>query len=533
MPAQIHSIEGLGPFSPGATANTFAPRLFKVCLTVRGVRNCEEITLELPGCSNYKRPLDKNRDIINECYELPNDHGCECGENITGKIICTRQQTDVTELESYTTTLSCPTAPACPDPDKAKLAAFVEISPGQFQPLNPGDCVEPGQKVRLTATITPAGATNVLYDFDFGDQYHSGYNAQNYDEHIYQTARGQTLCTLSVFASGCAPIYDDHIILNVECCDKPNEPRKYWDDVKAECKFCTNDQFLVTSSQPQGCFDDAGGGSGLTQDIDLTVTPPAGIQIGTTDWIIDGPSYDPTRIHVSRPGVNGAQTNTSAGWSGAGADVNGRFDPKLPGIYHVGVVVHAIGGAAVCTFQGSGHFTIQNCSPCPEGTIWNAETNQCTPITEQPPGTEQPSDTESPPGSEQPPSDGFDFCCILLGVWISAFLVAAGLFYCGQLVYGGIALVIYIIVLAIWGKSCCLCALTFWRCCTLLKWHWAATSILLSTVFPVLSLICGGNGLIAGIYGGLVTALLFIMAIARCGSLPNPLDPSTWPGCRC
>lgn len=532
MPIQFHSIEGLGPFSPGQIPNTFIPRMIRICISVTGIRNCEEITLELPGCTDYTRALDKGRDTFNQCYEFPNDNGCRCGEDITAKIICTRQQNDFTELGSYTTKLACPTAPTCPEPDKAELRAFVEISPGQFAPLNPGDCVEPGQKLRLTASITPPGLANVLYDFDFGDQYHSGYSAQAYAEHAYQVALGPIQCTLSVFPPpGCAPVYDDHIILRVECCSDPNEAKRYWDSANAKCTECTDEQFLVTCSQPQGCYRNDGGGAGLAQDIQLSVAPPAGIQVASTDWIIDGPSHDPTRVHVSKQGVNALQTDTSLGWVGSGADLNGRFDPGLPGIYHVGVIVHALGGPEVCSFQGSGHFTIANCDTCPEGSVWNAETNKCIPA-------EQPRDSEQPPGTaspipEQPPSGGFDLCCILLALWVFAFLVAAGLLYCGQLVYGGIALVAYAVVLVIWGSSCCACALTFWRCCTLLKWHWMAATVLISAVFPVLSYICGANGLVAAIYGGLVTGLMLMMAITRCGSLPNPLDATTWPGCRC
>jgi len=48
----------------------------------------------------------------------------------------------------------------------------------------------------------------------------------------------------------------------------------------------------------------------------------------------------------------------------------------------------------------------------------------------------------------------------------------------------------------------------------------------LSTWIPALA----GNTLILGLFAGYVVVLFAVLSgLARCGRLPNPVDPTTWP----
>lgn len=201
-----------------------------------------------------------------------------------------------------------------------------------------------------------------------------------------------------------------------------------------------------------------------------------------------------------------------------------------PGTYLVTVTLAATASCAESTVQGT--VTIGRC-PCPDGQTRNAD-GVCVTT----PGTPPP-----PP----PPRTSSTLCCFLIGAWVVLSVVFTLLLYYGvvsmwpfgtiiSIVVGGLATV----ALVFWVILCCWpCFATFWRCCVFWQWQLVMVGIsvaimgLLTAVgvwIPVLA----GNPVVLGVYSGYVFVVLGVLsAIGNCGSLPNPLDPRTWPACCC
>jgi hypothetical protein len=165
---------------------------------------------------------------------------------------------------------------------------------------------------------------------------------------------------------------------------------------------------------------------------------------------------------------------------------------------------------------------------CPAGQHWDSESAKCIPDTATPPDGTPSAPTPSGGGG------GFDLCCFLIWWWGISHLVAGSLLYFGNWIAGVISSAVATIVLGIWMAVCCWpCALTFWRCCTLLKWVIMFNDFLVITLFGFFA--AGGlHGVWVVLAFGLVSTIVRIaMGASKCGAIPNIFDPTTWPPCRC
>jgi len=138
------------------------------------------------------------------------------------------------------------------------------------------------------------------------------------------------------------------------------------------------------------------------------------------------------------------------------------------------------------------------------------------------------------PGGGGGGGGGMSLCGFLLGMWLAAF-VAAGILGYLNLWYpwGAIAYVAYGVFLAAWIAACCWpCARRFWKCCTLLQWHFIATSWLLQA-FAALALASVFNAYVTAAYLVFAgTVLSAMLAIGRC-RVPNIWSPRDYPGTKC
>lgn len=150
------------------------------------------------------------------------------------------------------------------------------------------------------------------------------------------------------------------------------------------------------------------------------------------------------------------------------------------------------------------------------------------------------------PDVPPPPPNSFSWCCFLIIAWMIVNTIFGVMLYYGVPFMWPVGTIISIVVgaiatilLGIWLFLCCgKCALKFWRCCVLWQWQFIGVSWI-GIIFGLLEVaskwvpILGGNRLVLGIYSTLAGAIALILAIAECGRLPNPFDPSTWPACCC
>jgi len=126
-------------------------------------------------------------------------------------------------------------------------------------------------------------------------------------------------------------------------------------------------------------------------------------------------------------------------------------------------------------------------------------------------------------------------------------LIFGVMFYYGLYSAWPVGTIIFIVVgalatilLILWIALCCWpCTLTFWRCCVFWQWQFIAASLvalvlgILQGLCRFVPVLCGQPWVIA-IYGGYALGLIIsLSAIGSCGSLPNPVDPRTWPPCCC
>ncbi|HVP36013.1 MAG TPA: hypothetical protein VMT04_03365, partial [Terriglobales bacterium] len=129
---------------------------------------------------------------------------------------------------------------------------------------------------------------------------------------------------------------------------------------------------------------------------------------------------------------------------------------------------------------------------------------------------------------------GFSLCGFLLTMWIIGFLTAGILGYLNQLwPAGAIAYAAYAVFLGLWIGFCCWpCASRFWKCCTLLQWHFIVTTLLLQ-IFAVLALSGIYNPYVTAVYTLIAgTVLTAMLALGRC-RIPNVWNPSDYPGSKC
>ena len=182
-----------------------------------------------------------------------------------------------------------------------------------------------------------------------------------------------------------------------------------------------------------------------------------------------------------------------------------------PGTYTVTVSVQTV-GCPNPTAGSSITVTVPPCMlpPCPPGQQRDASGN-CVPI----------------PG-------GFDVCCFVIWWWGISHLVAGSLLYYGLWWAGIISSAIATIVLIVWNAVCCWpCSLTFWRCCTLLKWVVMFNDALVVVLFALFAIGSSGIPVVLLVFGAISAIIRIAMSASNCGSIPNIFDPSTWPPCRC
>lgn len=129
---------------------------------------------------------------------------------------------------------------------------------------------------------------------------------------------------------------------------------------------------------------------------------------------------------------------------------------------------------------------------------------------------------------------GFSVCCFLIWWWGLSHLAAGSLLYFGNWIAAIISSAVATIVLGIWIAVCCWpCALTFWRCCTLLKWVVMFNDFLVVTLFALFALGISGVSWVILVFGLVSTLVRIAMSASKCGAIPNIFDPTTWPPCRC
>ena len=137
-------------------------------------------------------------------------------------------------------------------------------------------------------------------------------------------------------------------------------------------------------------------------------------------------------------------------------------------------------------------------------------------------------------GEPREPGRFGSLCGFLLGMWIAGFMAAGTLGYLNYWwPWGAIAYAAYGVFLLLWIGFCCWpCASRFWKCCTLLQWHFIATAWLLQ-IFAVLALATIINPIVTAAYilfvGTLISAML---AIGKC-RVPNPWNPADYPDKKC
>lgn len=440
-----------------------------------------------------------------------------------------------------------------PCPQAVVLGAEQETTAGNYQPMQPGACVSPGQNVRLTATVSPPGLSNLDYHFLYGDMSPQVSGQQNQRTHPYQTVTPNVTPTVFVTQGACPPVSGQFNFV-VDCCAAPNQPQQYWDPVDQTCKQCPITGLTAAATDPTGC---APGNHGATQ---LTATPSVGIDV--LDWAIDGPGHLPAnqQIHVFRstPGAGSSpvQIDTASKWSGSSVGPAGNVLFPTGGIYTLSVSGTLAGDASHCSPLLAGDsFTVTPCCPpdttynpatgkcdpptttptCPPGTTLNTTTGTCDPPTTTPtcpPGTVLNQNTGScvPVSNSTPPPT---LCCILLGIWMALFFITATLLYFSSWWPALFAGILWAIAFGVWIGVCCWpCAKRFWRCCSLLQWLFIAAAVTSGTLFALWALFKGGNGWVIAIYGGIFFVAGVLMAFAKCRPV-NPFDPGSWPGCRC
>ena len=119
-----------------------------------------------------------------------------------------------------------------------------------------------------------------------------------------------------------------------------------------------------------------------------------------------------------------------------------------------------------------------------------------------------------------------------MALWLAAFVLAALLFYFGAMGAAVGVLVAWLILFGVWIAFCCrdLCAILSWL---FIAAAWAIAILgILGTICTITGLLCGNLAIIS-FYSFFSTLVMLVMAIAGCGRLPNPFDPSTWPPSKC
>jgi len=138
------------------------------------------------------------------------------------------------------------------------------------------------------------------------------------------------------------------------------------------------------------------------------------------------------------------------------------------------------------------------------------------------------------PDTPQPPNGGFSICCFLILLWGILHMAGGSLLYFGLWIPAIIVSAVATIVLGIWIGVCCWpCALTFWRCCTLLKWVLMINDALVISPFALFALGLSGIPWVILAFGSVSTIVRIALAASNCGSIPNIFDPRTWPACSC
>ena len=229
--------------------------------------------------------------------------------------------------------------------------------------LTGADCVNIGQKVRLTATYAnppPLAGTN--YDWDFGDSsvVPNTQHPVNSQEHAYAAA-GSYAAAVALQILGCSTLMTKAVEVCWPCPTKveiqPSPP-----------------QALPVS----GC---APGSAAAT--FSVIVTWPAGPQPVPTGytWVVNGPTgkYE---ITTSAPNVS-----TAAAWKKTSVTPNliGPVDlsqpsPPPPGLgYSVSVTVNVVNLRPGCTLVDTREFNVPACVPCPQVSITAPSVTGCAP----------------------------------------------------------------------------------------------------------------------------------------------------------
>lgn len=330
-------------------------------------------------------------------------------------------------------------------------------------------------QAQVAGTIPP-GST---FDWDFLDGSPAASTTIDSTEHTYAAGTTAAGATVTLKVPGCIDQSTSATIMLPGCvCPAVGTP----------------------TATPAGCIKP---GSTVTVSLGVSISPlPAGTSF---KWVVtppSGPSFTKTTTLPS------TTDGTSDGpWINNSNGASGTLPLTTAGSYAVSVTATGSGIPAGCAPPPPVAFPVSTCS------------------------------VTTSPGSSSAA------CCGLMYAWLIVNTIFGLLFYFGVYSYWPVGTIIFIVVgaiatilLVLWIALCCWpCVLPPWRCCVFLQWQFIGVSIVAAILgilqaFPFL----GGQGFVVAIYAGYAIALVAgLSAIGSCGSLPNPVDPRTWPPCCC
>ena len=416
-----------------------------------------------------------------------NSMGCSCGDLVTASASCTLGF-PAGDTKTVTLPLNCD-PPCC---DEVTIAIDTRLLP----------CIPEGGgsvSVQFSAALLPAGCPGGTFEWKVTNLT-TGVVPQQF------SLGGPTFS----YPFPVAATYKVNVrVQQATTCDDP----VLTNSVTFKIDPCTPCSVIVSGPTLTPCTD---GPPTPLQAYTATTTPAFA---GPYTWEVRDTAAPATTPPLSPTPITGGTTFS--------------FAFPGPGTYKVTVSLQT-NGCANPTAADSLIVTVPPCTmtPTPTTTTPTTTTPTTTTPTTTTPTTTTPTTTTPTPTTT--PGGGFSLCCFLIWWWGISHLVAGSLLYFGLWWGGLISAAVATIVLVIWIAVCCWpCALTFWRCCTLLRWIVMFNDALVVILFAFFALASGGIPVVLLVFGLVSAVVRMMMSASNCGAIPNIFDPTTWPPCRC
>ena len=551
MAITITSVKGLG-------GTSLSPSTIEVTGTID---NCEELTLTVSCSNNAINNIQGTKvpgtTVRNWTISVPNDKGCPCGSTITVKASCIAGLGQGYADSIYPNPTGTPIILDCDPPnccDEVVLTRVtsplpcIPVGGGNVQirfaaTLLPTGCVSPNpfewlvRNVTTGAIIQPytAGGPNFSYNFNTAETYRVSVRvAQDRECNDTLLTDGEEFTLLNCVTTPCAisllgPVTTD-------CTDGlPTAPQTYTATTSKPFTgtyswevFKSPGTMPIHQSQGGAAFTFAFPGPGdYTVNVSIQTQGCANPTASSSVSVKVDPCPDTTACTISLSGP--VTTDCTDGPPTAPQTYTATTSKPFTGTYSWEVFktpdtmpIHQSQGGAAFTyaFPGPGEYTV----------MVRIQTQGCT----NPTADSSVTVIVPPCPDTTPPTCSFTLCCILIWWWGLSHLAVGSLLYFklwpAALISAGFAT----LALVLWIILCCWpCALSFWRCCTLLRWVAMFNDVLVVTLFGLYALGAPGAPAVLMGFGLLSTLVRILMAASRCGSVPNIFDPSTYPPCRC